>query len=58
MSLRKRTRPGSVRHTGRSPHWVKIKNPNAPAVKQEAEEDWMLALDVIVWCVPSETTKE
>ena len=25
---------------GRSPHWVKIKNPNAPAVKREAEEDW------------------
>jgi len=25
---------------GRSPHWVKVKNPNAPAVKREAEEDW------------------
>jgi len=24
----------------RSPHWVKIKNPNAPAAKREAEEDW------------------
>ena len=23
----------------RPPHWVKIKNPNAPAVKREAEED-------------------
>jgi hypothetical protein len=23
-----------------SPHWVKVKNPNAPAVKREAEEDW------------------
>jgi hypothetical protein len=25
---------------GRSPLWVKVKNPNAPAVKREAEEDW------------------
>ncbi len=25
---------------GRSPHWLKIKNPEAPAVKREAEEDW------------------
>jgi hypothetical protein len=23
-----------------SPHWVKVKNPNAPAVTREAEEDW------------------
>jgi hypothetical protein len=23
-----------------SPHWIKVKNPNAPAVKREAEEDW------------------
>jgi hypothetical protein len=22
-----------------APHWVKVKNPNAPAVKREAEED-------------------
>jgi hypothetical protein len=22
------------------PHWVKVKNPKAPAVKREAEEDW------------------
>jgi hypothetical protein len=21
-------------------HWIKVKNPNAPAVKREAEEDW------------------
>jgi ATP-dependent DNA ligase len=33
-------RLGSMYHRGRSPHWVKIKNPNAPAVKREAEEDW------------------
>ena len=26
--------------SGRSPHWVKVKNPKAPAVKREAEEDW------------------
>ena len=26
--------------SGRSRHWVKSKNPNAPAVKCEAEEDW------------------
>jgi bifunctional non-homologous end joining protein LigD len=33
-------RLGSPYGSGRSPHWVKIKNPNAPAVKREAEEDW------------------
>jgi hypothetical protein len=22
------------------PHWIKVKNPKAPAVKREAEEDW------------------
>src|SRR5262249_32614322 len=33
-------RLGSVYRRGRSPHWVKVKNPNASAVKQEAEEDW------------------
>ena len=26
--------------SGRSPHWIKIKKPDAPAVKREAEEDW------------------
>jgi ATP-dependent DNA ligase len=25
--------------SGRSPHWVKVNNPKAPAVKREAEED-------------------
>jgi hypothetical protein len=25
---------------GRSRDWLKMKNPNAPAVKREAEEDW------------------
>ena len=22
------------------PHWIKVKHPNAPAVKREVEEDW------------------
>jgi ATP-dependent DNA ligase len=26
--------------SGRSLHWIKSKNPQAPAVKREAEEDW------------------
>jgi hypothetical protein len=26
--------------SGRSPHWVKVENPKASAVKREAEEDW------------------
>jgi hypothetical protein len=30
----------SIYRRGRSPHWVKVKNPNAPAVKRETEEDW------------------
>jgi bifunctional non-homologous end joining protein LigD len=33
-------RLGSLYPSGRSPHWVKVKNQNAPAVKREAEEDW------------------
>jgi len=33
-------RLGSPYCPGRSAHWVKIKNPKAPAVKREAEEDW------------------
>jgi bifunctional non-homologous end joining protein LigD len=33
-------RLGSLYRSGRSPHWLKIKNPAAPAVKREAEEDW------------------
>jgi bifunctional non-homologous end joining protein LigD len=31
---------GSPYRSGRSPPWVKVKNPKAPAVKREAEEDW------------------
>ena len=33
-------RLGSPYRSGRSPHWMKIKNPKAPAVTREAEEDW------------------
>jgi bifunctional non-homologous end joining protein LigD len=33
-------RLGSTYRSGRSPHWLKIKNPRAPAVTREAEEDW------------------
>ena len=33
-------RLGSVYRAGRVEHWLKIKNPQAPAVKREGEEDW------------------
>jgi hypothetical protein len=33
-------RLGSTYRRSRSPLWLKVKNPNAPAVKREAEEDW------------------
>jgi bifunctional non-homologous end joining protein LigD len=33
-------RLGSRYRSGRTPDWRKIKNPAAPAVKREAEEDW------------------
>jgi bifunctional non-homologous end joining protein LigD len=33
-------RKDSRYRSGRSPHWIKSKNPNAPAVKREAKEDW------------------
>ena len=33
-------RLGSTYRSGRSKYWVKVKNPKAPAVKREAEEDW------------------
>jgi bifunctional non-homologous end joining protein LigD len=33
-------RLGSSYRSGRSLRWLKIKNPAAPAVKREAEEDW------------------
>jgi len=31
---------GSLYRSGRSKQWVKIKNPAAPAVRREAEEEW------------------
>jgi bifunctional non-homologous end joining protein LigD len=33
-------RLGSIYRSGRCKDWLKFKNPNAPAVKREAEEDW------------------
>jgi bifunctional non-homologous end joining protein LigD len=33
-------RLGSAYRSGRSKQWVKVKNPAAPAVRREAEEDW------------------
>jgi bifunctional non-homologous end joining protein LigD len=33
-------RVGSPYRSGRSRDWLQMKNPNAPAVKREAEEDW------------------
>jgi ATP-dependent DNA ligase len=33
-------RKGSPYRSGRSPDWLTMKNPEAPAVKREAEEDW------------------
>jgi hypothetical protein len=33
-------RLGSPYRSGRSKDWLKMKNPDAPAVRREAEEDW------------------
>jgi bifunctional non-homologous end joining protein LigD len=33
-------RLGSPYRSGRSRDWLKMKNPNAPTVRREAEEDW------------------
>jgi len=33
-------RLGTPYRAGRSPHWLKIKNPAAPAVRRLDEEDW------------------
>jgi bifunctional non-homologous end joining protein LigD len=33
-------RRGSHYRSGRSTAWLKVKNPKAPAVRREAEEDW------------------
>jgi hypothetical protein len=42
-------RKDSAYRSGRSPDWLKFKNPDAPAVKREAEEDWNY------WSLPSST---
>jgi ATP-dependent DNA ligase len=33
-------RKHSAYRSGRSPNWLKMKNPACSAVKREAEEDW------------------
>jgi bifunctional non-homologous end joining protein LigD len=33
-------RKGSPYRSGRTPDWLKSKNPASPAVRREAEEDW------------------
>jgi hypothetical protein len=33
-------RLGSLYRSGRSSDWIIVKNPAAPAVKRETEEDW------------------
>jgi bifunctional non-homologous end joining protein LigD len=33
-------RENSPYRSGRSPDWIKLKNPKSAAVKREAEEDW------------------
>jgi ATP-dependent DNA ligase len=33
-------RLGSHYRSGRTSDWLKFKNPDAPAVKREAEEEW------------------
>jgi bifunctional non-homologous end joining protein LigD len=49
-------RLGSRYRSGRSTDWLKFKNPAAPAVKREAEEDWGKTLAVTrtqatsAWC--------
>jgi hypothetical protein len=40
IGLREDRVQGSDLSAGRSPHWVKVTNPKAPAVTREAEEDW------------------
>ena len=30
----------STYRSGRSPHWIKMKNPDCDAVRRETEEDW------------------
>jgi hypothetical protein len=39
---------GELYRSGRSPHWIKVKNPQARAVTREAEEDWAVNLGGLV----------
>jgi hypothetical protein len=40
MAARSRQRKTSTYRSGRSPDWLKSKNPACEAVRREAEEDW------------------
>ena len=40
-------RLGSRYRSGRSPDWLKFKNPEAPAVKREAEEDGAMIISAV-----------
>jgi hypothetical protein len=40
VGSRDRQNPPEGLINGRSPDWLKFKNPEAPAVKREAEEEW------------------
>jgi hypothetical protein len=48
-------RLGSPYRSGRVDHWLKIKNPAAPAMKREAEEDWGAKRDGCAGGVPEVT---
>ena len=40
VTIGRRELTDSAYRSGRSPDWLKMKNPDAPAVTREAEEDW------------------
>jgi ATP-dependent DNA ligase len=42
-------REDSPYRSGRSPDWIKLKNPKASAVKREAEEDWSRSASRRLW---------
>jgi ATP-dependent DNA ligase len=50
-------RRGSRYVSGRSSDWIKLKNPNSPAVRRESEEDWRAARSTRrVDCSPGQQT--
>jgi len=51
-------RKDSMYRSGRSPDWLKMKNPAAPAVKREDEEDWGQISSRRSWSHPQEPTCE